>query len=356
MKNILVTGGAGFIGAHLIPYWLEQHSEYQLINLDKLTYAGNLVNLLGIASHPRYDFVQGDITDQALLHRLFQKFNFQGVIHLAAESHVDKSIQNPAPFVKTNLEGTFMLLEVARLHWLAAPGIFKPSYASSRFLHVSTDEVYGSLGEQGCFTEASPYAPNNPYSATKAGSDLLVRSYVKTYGFPAITTHCSNNYGPKQHDEKLIPSIIRHALAKQKIPIHGQGEAIRDWLYVLDHCKGLDKAFHQGEQGEHYNFGGNNEYTNLQIAQYICSILDDWLPLPGASYHTLVNFVADRPGNDQRYAINTYKSKNMLGWEPAESFVTGLRKTIQWYIDKYKPHENLNTSLSQPVSRSDSPI
>jgi dTDP-glucose 4,6-dehydratase len=337
MKNILITGGTGFIGSNLIPYWLKQYAGYRIINLDKLTYAGSLSNLTEVIGHLHYYFVQGDITDIHLVRALFQEYNFQGVIHLAAESHVDKSIYYPADFVKTNLEGTFVLIDVARLHWMERPGMLKPGYEEACFLHVSTDEVYGSLGKEGAFTESSPYAPNNPYSATKAGSDLLVRSYWQTYGFPAITTHCSNNYGPKQHDEKFVPIIIRSALAKQPIPIHGNGQAVRDWIYVLDHCKGLDKAFHQGQKGEHYNVGANNEQTNLQVAEHICDRLDQILPLPdGATYYSLIRFVADRIGNDQRYALDTSKSKQMLGWQAEESFETGLRKTIQWYMQKYR--------------------
>ena len=338
MKNILVTGGAGFIGSNLIPYWLQQYANYQLINLDKLTYAGSLDNLAAISTHPHYQFVQGDVIDQALVNHLFQKYDFQGVIHLAAESHVDKSIQNPEDFVKTNLQGTFVVLEAARSHWLTGPGMPKQEHQQHRFLHVSTDEVYGSLGDTGLFTEKSNYAPNNPYSATKAGSDLLVRSYVQTYGLNALTTHCSNNYGPKQYQEKLIPIIIGHALAGKPIPIHGQGKAIRDWLYVLDHCKGIDKAFHQGKQGEHYNLGGNNEQTNLAIAQHICHWLDLLKPLDnGSSYQSLISFVADRPGNDQRYALDTSKAATALGWQPEEPFATGLQKTIQWYMQQYSP-------------------
>ena len=336
LKNILVTGGAGFIGSNFIPYLLAQYPSYQVINLDKLTYAGSLDNLAEVASHPRYSFIQGDITDKKLVHHLFKQHDFQGVIHLAAESHVDKSIQNPTDFIKTNLEGTFILLEAARLHWMEGPGIPQKNHYTSRFLHVSTDEVYGSLGATGFFTEATPFAPNNPYSATKAGSDLLVRSYVKTYGLNAIVTHSSNNYGPKQHEEKLIPTIIRHALAQQPIPIHGNGRAIRDWLYVLDHCKGIDLAFHQGLPGEHYNLGGSNEQPNLNIAHQVCSLLDELVPLaPRNSYKSLITFVQDRPGNDQRYALDTHKAATALGWQAAEAFKTGLRKTVQWYINKY---------------------
>lgn len=333
MKNILITGGAGFIGSNLIPYLLNKYPAYYIINLDKLTYAGDLANLTEVASHPRYRFIQGDITDPALISQLFQQFNFQGVIHLAAESHVDRSIQEPSPFIKTNIEGTFVLLDIARLHWMQAPHVYHLPHQQSRFLHVSTDEVYGSLGPSGFFTEESPYAPNNPYSATKAASDLLARSYVHTYGFQAITTHASNNYGPQQYPEKLIPKIIQCALAQQPIPIHGKGTAARDWLHVLDHCKGLDLAFHAGKVGEHYNLGGSHEQTNLQVAYQICEILDELLPLPrNSSYVSLITWVADRPGNDQRYALDTTKAKNMLGWQPQEDFATGLQKTIEHYI------------------------
>jgi dTDP-glucose 4,6-dehydratase len=337
MKNILVTGGAGFIGSHLIPYLLSKYPAYRLINLDKLTYAGNLDNLQEVASHPRYYFVQGDIANQELVASLFQQFNFQGVFHLAAESHVDRSIQDPIPFIKTNIEGTFILLDAARLHWMEAPSLYKFDHQQSRFLHVSTDEVYGSLGPTGVFTEESPYAPNNPYSATKAASDLLVRSYVHTHGLQAITVHASNNYGPKQYPEKFIPKIIQCALAQQPIPIHGQGTLIRDWLYVLDHCIGLDVAFHHGIAGEHYNLGGNYEQTNLQIAYQVCRVLDELVPLPQKkSYASLITLVADRPGNDQRYALDITKAKNTLGWKPQKDFVTGLQETVDWYVKNYR--------------------
>lgn len=335
MKNILITGGAGFIGSHLIPYLLSKYPTYLITNLDKLTYAGSLDNLAEVASHPCYRFIQGDITDRRLVNELFQQFDFHGVIHLAAESHVDRSIQDPTLFVKTNVEGTCILLDVARLHWIEEPGIYNLNHQDSRFLHVSTDEVYGSLGAEGFFTEESKYAPNNPYSATKAASDLLVRSYVHTYGFQAITTHASNNYGPKQYPEKFIPKIIQCALAQQPIPIHGQGNLIRDWLYVVGHCKGLDLAFHKGKVGEHYNLGGNHEQTNLQIAYQVCKVLDELVPLPTKKSHTsLITLVPNRPGNDQRYALDTTKASNELGWQIQEQFATGLRQTIDWYVKK----------------------
>jgi dTDP-glucose 4,6-dehydratase len=333
MKNILVTGGAGFIGSNFIPYFLNKYPTYKIVNLDKLTYAGSLNNLTEVIANPRYHFIEGDITNQELVKALFKQFSFQGVIHLAAESHVDRSIQDPTLFIKTNIEGTFVLLETTRIHWLQKPEELKNDYTESRFLHVSTDEVYGSLGPSGFFTEETSYAPNNPYSATKAGSDLLVRSYVHTYGFPAIITHASNNYGPKQYPEKLIPIIIQRALTQQPIPIHGKGTAIRDWLYVLDHCKGIDLAFLYGKTGEHYNFGGNYEQTNLQIAYQVCASLDELVPLPDKkSYQSLITFVADRPGNDQRYALATQKAKKNLGWRAEENFKTGLQKTIEWYL------------------------
>ncbi|OJW73568.1 MAG: dTDP-glucose 4,6-dehydratase [Candidatus Amoebophilus sp. 36-38] len=342
MKNILITGGAGFIGSNFIPYFLEKYANYQIVNVDKLTYAGSLDNLLEVACHPQYHFFQGDITDQAFITSLFKKFDFQGVIHLAAESHVDRSIQDPTPFVKTNLEGTFILLEAARLYWLNEPGLPKKNHVASRFLQVSTDEVYGSLGPTGFFTEETAYAPNNPYSATKAGSDLLVHSYIHTYGLNAVTTHASNNYGPKQYAEKLIPKVIQHALQQKSIPIHGQGKAIRDWLYVLDHCKGIDLAFHHGKSGEHYNFGGNHEETNLQIAYQVCILLDELAPLPERnSYKSLITFVTDRPGNDQRYALNIQKAKNELNWEPKENFEIGLRKTVEWYLKMFNKNFNI---------------
>jgi dTDP-glucose 4,6-dehydratase len=333
MKNILVTGGAGFIGSNFIPYFLNKYPAYKIVNLDKLTYAGSLNNLTEVTENPHYHFIEGDITNQKLVEALFKQFNFEGVIHLAAESHVDRSIQDPSLFIKTNIEGTFVLLEATRIHWLQKPGELKNDHTESRFLHVSTDEVYGSLGPSGFFTEETSYAPNNPYSATKAGSDLLVRSYVHTYGFPAIITHASNNYGPKQYPEKLIPIILQRALTQQLIPIHGKGTAIRDWLYVLDHCKGIDLAFHYGKTGEHYNFGGNYEQTNLQIAYQVCASLDELVPLSDKkSYQSLITFVTDRPGNDQRYALATQKSEKNLGWRAEENFKTGLQKTIEWYL------------------------
>ena len=334
MQAILVTGGAGFIGANFIPYFLESFPQYEIINLDKLTYAGNLDNLKECAAHPRYHFVQGDICDAILLEKLFLQYDIRGVLYFAAESHVDNSIAGPWPFVKTNIEGTFRLLEAARKHWMNGPGEVKPGYENARFHHISTDEVYGSLGETGYFLETTAYAPNSPYSASKASSDFLVRAYHHTYGMNVTTSNCSNNYGPKQHDEKLIPTIIRKALTGQPIPIYGDGKNVRDWLYVLDHCKGIVRVWQQGRAGETYNIGGRNERNNLQIVDTICTLLDQLRPAwNGKSYKSLVTFVKDRAGHDRRYAIDATKLETELGWHAEESFETGMKKTVQWYLE-----------------------
>ncbi|MEI9919605.1 MAG: dTDP-glucose 4,6-dehydratase [Bacteroidota bacterium] len=332
-KNILVTGGAGFIGSNFVPYYLEAHPDDTIINLDALTYAGNPENLAEVQSNPRYVFVKGDICDRALVESLFAKYSFNGVVHFAAESHVDNSISGPEAFIRTNINGTFTLLDVARKAWLSAPFEVKPGMENNRFLHVSTDEVYGTLAETGLFEETTPYAPNSPYSASKASSDMLVRSYHHTYGLNTVTTNCSNNYGPKQHKEKLIPTIIRKALAEQNIPIYGDGKNIRDWLYVLDHAKGIDKAFTKGRSGETYNIGGRNERTNNTIADTICGILDKRKPRSsGKSYKELLTFVKDRAGHDKRYAIDATKIETELGWKAAETFDTGIVKTVDWYL------------------------
>lgn len=333
MKAILVTGGAGFIGSNFIPYFLEQHSDYKIVNLDALTYAGNLDNLKEIEGHPRYVFVHGNICDRTLLESMFKQYNFAGVIHFAAESHVDNSITGPEAFIKTNINGTFTLLEAARQHWMDEPFKVKAQCEENRFLHISTDEVYGSLGKEGLFTEATPYAPNSPYSASKASSDLLVRSYFHTYGLNVVTTNCSNNYGPKQHNEKLIPTIIRKALSGQPIPIYGDGMNVRDWLYVLDHVKGIDLAFHKGRSGETYNIGGRNERTNNQIVNTICEILDGKRPKAGGkSYKEQITYVKDRAGHDKRYAIDATKIEQELGWRADDNFEVGIMKTINWYL------------------------
>jgi dTDP-glucose 4,6-dehydratase len=334
-KNLLVTGGAGFIGSNYVPYLLQTYPNVRLINLDLLTYAGNPNNLREIESNPNYHFVKGDICDRSLVEQLFEKYQIDGVIHFAAESHVDNSISGPEAFVRTNVFGTFTLLDVARKCWMEKPNVIKPEFSHARFLHVSTDEVYGSLGATGLFTENTPYAPNSPYSASKASSDHFVRSYFHTYGMQVVTTNCSNNYGPKQHDEKLIPTIIRKALSGQPIPIYGDGSNVRDWLYVLDHCKGIQLAFENGRLGETYNIGGRNERNNLYIAKAICALLDRKKPLEGKSYNDLITFVADRPGHDQRYAIDASKIESELHWRASENFETGIELTIDWYVAKY---------------------
>lgn len=331
-QTILITGGAGFIGSNFVPYFLESFPQYNVVNLDKLTYAGNLDNLKECENNPRYTFVKGDICDATLVNKLFAEHDIRGVIHLAAESHVDNSITGPLPFIKTNIEGTFTLLEAARQHWMSAPGQIKPGYETCRFHHVSTDEVYGSLGETGLFTETTPYAPNSPYAASKASSDLLVRAYHHTYGMNVTISHSSNNYGPKQHSEKLIPTIIRKCLAGQPIPIYGDGKNVRDWLYVLDHCKGIALVWQKGKAGETYNIGGRNEHTNLQIADIICQLLDELKPAAdGKSYKNLITFVKDRAGHDRRYALDATKIETQLGWKADENFDSGIKKAVEWY-------------------------
>jgi len=333
MQTILITGGAGFIGSNFIPFFLEANSNFKVVNLDLLTYAGDLQNLKGVEGSSRYTFVKGDICDRNLVESLFQKYNFNGVIHFAAESHVDNSIKKPDAFVKTNVFGTFNVLDVARNYWMQGPNQYRKDYESSRFHHISTDEVYGSLEAEGLFTEETPYAPNSPYSASKAGSDFLVRSYFHTYGMNVVTTNCSNNFGPKQHDEKLIPTIIRKAISGVAIPIYGDGKNIRDWLYVKDHCKGIDLVFKKGKAGETYNIGGENERNNLSIATTICAILDELKPKK-STYKEQITFVPDRAGHDFRYAIDATKVEKELHWKADENFESGIKKTIDWYLKK----------------------
>ena len=336
MKSILVTGGAGFIGANFVPYFIEKYSDYQIINLDKLTYAGDLSNLTEVEGHPRYHFIKGDICNRELIEYIFTTFDVRGVIHYAAESHVDNSILGPEVFIKTNVLGTFTLLDVARKYWMNAPFEYKEGYEGCRFHHISTDEVYGTLGETGLFEESTPYAPNSPYSASKASSDMVVRSYFHTFGMNVTTSNCSNNYGPKQHNEKLIPTIIRKALSEQSIPVYGDGKNVRDWLYVLDHCKGIDLVYHKGIAGETYNIGGRNERHNLYIVGKICNLLDESKKLAdGSKYDKLITFVKDRAGHDRRYAIDATKIENELGWKADEDFESGILKTIEWYTEKY---------------------
>lgn len=334
-KTILITGGAGFIGSNFVPYFCEKYPEYKIINLDKLTYAGNLENLRTCENMPNYSFVQGDICDVDLVEKLFRENDVRGVIHFAAESHVDNSITGPRAFINTNIIGTFNLLDAARRHWMDAPGRIKPGYEDARFHHISTDEVYGALGATGEFREDTPYAPNSPYSASKASSDFLVRAYHHTYGMNTTTSNCSNNYGPKQHDEKLIPHIISCALAGKPLPIYGRGENVRDWLYVMDHCRAIDLIFHQGRAGETYNVGGHNERNNITIVKTICSILDELRPrADGEKYESQIEFVADRAGHDFRYAIDAGKLEQELGWHANETFDTGIVKTVKWYLDR----------------------
>jgi len=334
IKNILLTGTAGFIGSNFVPYFLEKYPEYNLINLDLLTYAGNLENLKECEGNPRYKFIKGDICNRELVEFIFNEYDINGVIHFAAESHVDNSIKNPGVFIETNVNGTFTLLDVARAYWMNKPFTYKEEYQGCRFHHISTDEVYGTLNETDLFTEETPYAPNSPYSASKASSDMIVRSYQETYGMNTVITNCSNNYGPKQHDEKLIPTIIRKALAGESIPIYGDGKNIRDWLYVLDHCKGIDIVYHTGKEANVYNIGGRNERTNLQIVDAITTILDEKVPKE-TSYKELITFVEDRAGHDRRYAIDATKLETQLGWRADETFDTGIVKTVEWYLRKY---------------------
>ncbi len=333
MKSILITGGAGFIGANFVPYFLNKYPQYNIINLDKLTYAGDITNLSECEGNARYKFVQGDICNRELVEFLFQEYDIRGVIHFAAESHVDNSISGPEVFIQTNINGTFTLLDVARKQWMDSPFNYKEGYEECRFHHISTDEVYGSLGATGLFEESTPYAPNSPYSAAKASSDFIVRSYFHTYGMNVTTSNCSNNYGPKQHNEKLIPVIIRKAISLESIPIYGDGKNIRDWLYVIDHCTGIDLVYHKGKAGETYNIGGRNERDNLFIVNHICDILDELKPRADAKkYSDLISFVKDRAGHDRRYAIDATKIETELGWKADENFETGIRKTIEWYL------------------------
>ena len=344
-QTILVTGCAGFIGSNFVPYFLDKYKEYNLVNLDLLTYAGDLANLKECENNPRYKFIKGDICNRELVEFIFNEYDVKGVIHFAAESHVDNSIKNPGVFVQTNVNGTFTLIDVARAYWMNKPFEYKEEYSNCRFHHISTDEVYGTLNETDLFTESTPYAPNSPYSASKASSDMIVRAYNETYGMNTVITNCSNNYGPKQHDEKLIPTIIRKALSNQNIPIYGDGKNIRDWLYVLDHCKGIDVVYHTGITGQTYNIGGRNERTNLQIVNTICEILDQKCPINTntqitnnklQSYKDLITFVEDRAGHDRRYAIDATKLENELGWKADENFDSGILLTIEWYLNKYK--------------------
>ncbi len=329
--SILVTGGAGFIGANFVLDWLAQADE-PVINLDKLTYAGNLENLASLDGDARHTFVHGDIGDSALVARLLSEHQPRAILNFAAESHVDRSIHGPEDFIETNIVGTFRLLEAVRAYW---KGLEPEAQQAFRFLHVSTDEVYGSLGkDQPAFSERHPYEPNSPYSASKAASDHLVRAYHHTYGLPVLTTHCSNNYGPYHFPEKLIPLMIVNALAGKPLPVYGDGQQIRDWLYVKDHCSAIRRVLEAGEPGAAYNVGGWNEKPNLEIVQTLCALLDELRPrADGQPYQQQIVYVRDRPGHDRRYAIDASKLANELGWKPAETFASGIRKTVQWYLD-----------------------
>ena len=336
---ILVTGGAGFIGANFVLDWIAAEGS-PVVNLDKLTYAGNPENLASLASDAHHIFVHGDINDRARVAELLKKHQPEALVHFAAESHVDRSIHAPGEFVQTNVVGTFNLLEETRAYWSA---LSQPAKAAFRFLHVSTDEVYGSLGrDDPAFSETTAYAPNSPYAASKAASDHLVRAYHHTYGFPTITTNCSNNYGPLQFPEKLIPLMIRNALQGQPLPVYGDGRNVRDWLYVSDHCAGIRAALKNGRLGETYNIGGSSEKTNLEVVHALCSILDALRP-DGAPHARLITFVKDRPGHDWRYAIDASKIQNELGWQPTEKFESGLRKTVRWYLDHTQWVENVTS-------------
>ena len=331
--TLLVTGGAGFIGSNFVLDWLaapEARGE-PVVDLDALTYAGNLANLASLQGDARHVFVQGDIADRALVDRLLAEHRPRAIVHFAAESHVDRSIHGPGAFIKTNVEGTFTLLEAARAYWTKLEGDAKSAF---RFLHVSTDEVYGSLAPGApAFTEDHPYEPNSPYAASKAASDHLVRAWHHTYGLPVVTTNCSNNYGPYQFPEKLIPLMIVNALAGKPLPVYGDGMQVRDWLYVGDHCAAIRTVLARGRLGETYNIGGWNEKPNREIVDTLCALLDELRPDPGGSYARLVAFVADRPGHDRRYAIDARKIERELGWRPAETFASGIRKTVRWYLD-----------------------
>ena len=327
---ILVTGGAGFIGANFVLDWVAGTDE-PVLNLDALTYAGNLESLSSLAGNPRHVFVQGDIGDRALLDRLLAEHRPRAVVHFAAESHVDRSIHGPGAFIKTNVEGTFNLLEATRAHWAALPTADKAAF---RFHHVSTDEVYGSLGATDpAFTETHPFEPNSPYSASKAASDHLVRAWHHTYGLPVVTSNCSNNYGPYHFPEKLIPLMIVNALAGKPLPVYGDGQQVRDWLYVRDHCSAIREVLARGRVGETYNVGGWNEKPNIEIVKTVCALLDEMRPSAAGPHSRLITYVTDRPGHDRRYAIDARKIERELGWKPAETFETGIRKTVRWYLD-----------------------
>jgi len=332
--NLLITGGAGFIGSNVIHQVIERPEVTRLINLDCLTYAGHLVNLEKVSRHPKYVFAQVDLRDKAAVLEVVRKHSITHVMHLAAESHVDRSITGPGDFIHTNVVGTFHLLEACRTVW--SDEKFKAQHPEVKFHHVSTDEVYGSLGATGFFTETTPYAPNSPYSSSKASSDFLVRAYHHTYGMPAVITNCSNNYGPYQFPEKLIPVVIQSVLARKQVPVYGDGMNVRDWLYVRDHAEALWTVLSRGKPGETYNIGGHNEWANIRIVELICDLIDEMQPNLGGKSRSLISFVKDRPGHDRRYAIDATKIQKELGWIPAHHFEQGIRETVKWYLDNQR--------------------
>jgi dTDP-glucose 4,6-dehydratase len=336
MKTILITGGAGFIGSHVVREFVTKYPDYKIINLDALTYAGNLENLKDIQEKPNYTFVKADITDENRINEIFDEFQPDGVIHLAAESHVDRSISSPLEFVKTNVLGTVNLLNAAKRIW-------NHNYEGKRFHHVSTDEVYGALGETGFFTEETNYDPHSPYSASKAGSDHFVRAYADTYGLPVVITNCSNNYGPNHFPEKLIPLCIHNIINKKPLPVYGDGKYTRDWLYVIDHAKAIDLVFHQAENGATYNIGGFNEWQNIDLVKELCRQMDEKLEREKGESEELITFVKDRPGHDLRYAIDASKINKDLGWKPSVTFEEGLSKTIDWFLENQEWLEHVTS-------------
>lgn len=339
-KTILITGGAGFIGSHVVRRFVKNHPNYKIVNLDNLTYAGNLENLIDVAKAANYIFEKGDIQDQNLIEQLFQNYQFDGVIHLAAESHVDRSISDPFAFARTNIIGTMVLLHASVNAW-------KDNFENKRFYHISTDEVYGSLGELGSFTEETPYDPNSPYSASKASSDLFVRAFGETYGLPYVISNCSNNYGPNQFPEKLIPLFINNIIHKRPLPVYGKGENTRDWLHVEDHAEAIDVVFHQGKNKETYNIGGWNEWKNIDLIHLLGNLMDKQLRRKSEDYQSLITYVKDRPGHDLRYAIDASKIANELGWKPKFTFEEGLQQTIDWYLSNSEWLSNVTSGIYQ---------